>query len=324
METIQIEITNACHNKCSNCTRLVGHHPKSYFMDFEAFKQAVDSMEHYPVARPGQVKIIGVMGGEPLLHPEFEKFCEYLSEKEPAEHCGLWTCFPKGKEHYREVIAKTFGHIFLNDQSRGDILHGPILVASQELDIEQWFKDYLINQCWVQNSWSASINPKGAFFCEVAAALSMLFDKDGESLGWKVEPGWWKRVPKDYVAQIERYCKLCGCAMPLKRRESTDGRDDISKEMLERLKETSPKIKQGKYVEHDKKLLNDTRQMATYKDSNYRNKIAARYGLFLMNNQFGYQTPYLKKDFNLSGGENETKDGTIEDAILCEQKASAE
>lgn len=317
METIQIEITNACHNKCSNCTRLVGHHPNPYFMDFETFKFAVDSMENYPVARPGQAKLIGVMGGEPLLHPEFDKFCEYLQSKQPKEHCGLWTCFPKGKEKHREVICKTFGHIFLNDQSRPDILHGPVLVASKELDIEQWFKDYLINMCWVQNSWSASINPHGAFFCEVAAALSMLFDRDGESLGWKVEPGWWKRVPKDFIDQMARYCQMCGCAMPLKKRESVDGKDDISPEMAKMLKEISPKLKRGEYIEHDKALCNDNRQMATYKDGKYRDEIAARYGLFLMNNQCGYQTPHLKDKFETKEGEDEKSVETIEEAVIC-------
>ena len=66
MDTIQLEITNACPNRCGNCTRFVGHHPKPFFMDFEFFKKAVDSMVTYP-------KMTGIMGGEPLLHPDFEK-----------------------------------------------------------------------------------------------------------------------------------------------------------------------------------------------------------------------------------------------------------
>lgn len=287
MDTIQIEITNHCHNRCSNCTRLIGHHPQPYFMDFEQFKQAVYSMIGYP-------KMVGIMGGEPLLHPEFEKFCDYLYDKISPEQCGLWTCFPPGKEHYRQIIAKTFGNIFLNDQSRDDILHGPVLVASEELPGEDWFKWYLIDKCWVQNAWSASINPQGAFFCEIAAALSMIFDSEETSEGWNVTPGWWKRNPMDFVRQMEKYCVMCGCAMPLKKRESVDGRDDISPEMLDRLKTISPKIKQKKYVEHDLTICHDVRQTATYKDRIYRDEIAARYGMFLMLNDRGFHTPYLK------------------------------
>ena len=33
MNIIQIEVTNACYLKCANCTRHVGHHKKTFFMD---------------------------------------------------------------------------------------------------------------------------------------------------------------------------------------------------------------------------------------------------------------------------------------------------
>ena len=70
MKIIQIDITNACPKRCSNCTRFCGHHQKPFFMDFETFKKAVDSMK-------GFGGIVGIMGGEPTIHPEFENFLEY-------------------------------------------------------------------------------------------------------------------------------------------------------------------------------------------------------------------------------------------------------
>lgn len=293
-DTVQIEITNNCQHRCSNCTRFVGHHEKPYYMSFEMFKEAVDSLINFP-------KMIGVMGGEPLLHPEFEKMCEYLASKIPPERCGLWSCFPNGFEKYREIICKTFGNIFLNDQGKNDILHAPLLVSSCELKgMEQWTKDYLINQCWVQNSWSASINPNGAFFCEVAAALALLLDLGG---GWDVTttPEWWTKVPKDFVSQMETYCKLCGAAMPLRKRSSCEGADDISPEMFERLKDSSPKIKahtaeNPTYQIHDGELVADNRQVATYKDPEYRENIAARYGIFLTVNEKNFNKPNLRKE----------------------------
>jgi len=132
METIQIELTNACVRQCSNCTRLVGHFEKPYFLSFDHFKRAVDSLVDY-VKQPGKLRIVGIMGGEPLLHPEFEKFCEYLRSKIPWENTGLWSTFPPGKEHLGDVIAQTFGNVFLNDHSREDVLHHPVLVAADEI-----------------------------------------------------------------------------------------------------------------------------------------------------------------------------------------------
>ncbi|MCK9517439.1 MAG: radical SAM protein [Dehalococcoidia bacterium] len=296
METVQIELTNACINQCSNCTRFVGHVEKPFFMPVEQVAEGVDSLK-------GFLHMIGVMGGEPLLHPQFSEICKVFREKVPFEKAGLWTCLPEGKEHYREEICSTFGNIFINDHSRDDIYHCPALVAGEEVfkgfEDDQW---YIYDHCWLQRCWSASINPNGAFFCEVAAAMSILFDIKA---GWEVKPGWWKRAVKDYKEQIETFCPKCGVAIPLEKRRSTDGRDDISKGNYERLKDTSPKIKAGKYVIHDLRIVRDSKPLAAYKEEGYRKDIAARYGMFLVLNDSRYQTPYLKKNWRRGDEEKE-------------------
>lgn len=286
MDTVQIEITNACMNTCSNCTRFCGHHPDPYFMSLDMFKAAVDSMEGYP-------KMVGIMGGEPLLHPDFELFCEYAREKIGYEHLGLWTALPAGKEHYRETICKTFKHIFLNDHSKGGIYHHPLLVASREVMSHDAEIYLLADNCWIQNCWSAAINPNGAFFCEVAAAMSLLFNKP--ETAWPVEKGWWWRTPKDFKEQIEEFCPRCGGALPFRRRESTDRIDDLSPENFKLIEATSPKIKKGLYAIHDLNTVprSEMQPMAAYKDESYRQDIAARYGMFLQLNEQGFQTPYL-------------------------------
>lgn len=281
MDTIQIEITNACTRACSNCTRFVGHR-KPYFMPESMFREAIDSMKGYP-------KMTGFMGGEPLLHPQFEEFCEYAREKIPREQLGLWTCLPHGRESYGELITKTFGNIFINDHSRDDILHAPLLVGVEEI-----FKDpremfYVVDHCWVQNSWSAAINPNGAFFCEIAASMSLLFDEKG---GWPVEEGWWWRTPKDFKEQIEQYCPRCGAAVPLPRRSSNDPVDDISEKNLERLKGISKRVESGKYQKSDLTLVQNPGEMAKYKDHNWRQKIADRYNIRLEVNEKGFHEPF--------------------------------
>jgi len=253
-------------------------------MTWDYFERAVDSMVGYP-------KMTGLMGGEPLLHPDFEGFCEYALSKIPKEQLGLWTSFPKGYEHYRDIICETFGNIFLNDHTKGDIYHCPILVGIEEVYADPGEMYYVIDHCWLQNAWSASINPKGAFFCEIAAAMELLFD-EFES-GWLVEPGWWWRTPKDFKEQIEKYCPKCGASIPLKRRVSVDGRDDISNRNYLRLKDRSKKIKKGQYVMSDLQLDPNPAEMASYKDPFFRDGIARRYGIYLVVNEKGFQTPYL-------------------------------
>ncbi len=296
MDVVQLEITNACVLQCANCTRFCGHHKKPYLMELEYFKQAVDSMEGYP-------KQVGVMGGEPLLHPQFAEMCEYIGSKFDRMQLGLWTTLPAGERfvRHREIIVKTFGNIYINDHSRQDIYHAPLLVSAKEVYAKEYPDDpeeakrqmwLAIDKCWIQNYWSASINPNGAFFCEVAAAFSILFDGPK---GWPVEPGWWKRTPRDYISQMDEYCPGCGAAVSLRRRVSVDERDDVSEDNLAKLQAVgSRKVKQNLYQISDLTIVHDPEKMAAYKDTEWRNQIAGRYGMFLTINQQGFWEPHLK------------------------------
>ncbi len=286
MDVIQIEITNACVHQCANCTRLVGHSKKPFFMEFDFFKKAVDSLIDYP-------KMIGIMGGEPLLHPQFPEMAAYLKSKVPDKlRCGLWSTLPKGKEKYGQIIADVFGNVLLNDHTLGNLYHSPVLVAAKDVSADDFQMWYLIDKCWIQNSWSASINPKGAFFCEVAAASDVVFEGPG---GWNVSSDWWKKTPKDYVEQMKQYCVNCSGALPLHARVDTDETDDISKGNLDRLiKVGSPKINKGKYS-----IYNKGERDSDYHINEFRNniehamKIANRYGLTLKHNELGYLQPFL-------------------------------
>jgi len=286
MDTCQIEVTNVCRNSCANCSRMVGH-VEPYFMDFAVFCSAIDSMIGYP-------RMIGFQGGEPLLHPEFERMCDYAASRFEPRQLGLWTTLPEGYEKYREIICRTFGHIFINDHSRSDIYHCPVLVGIEEVVEDQtkmWDK---INHCWAQESWSASINPRGAFFCEIAAAMAILYPEEPDE-AWSITPGWWSRMPWEFGTQIKQWCPQCGFACNLSRRSSLDSSDDISPRHLARLQK-SPKIRRGQYVVHPLTEVAPAalQPLAAYKDTEWRNSVAARYGMFLIINDQQFWTPILK------------------------------
>lgn len=243
MKIIQIDVTNACPNRCSNCTRFSGHHAKPFFMELDFYKKAVDSLADFP-------GMVGMIGGEPLLHPRFSEMLDYLETRIPKERRGLWSTLPPNHAaKHGERIKEVFGHLFCNDHSISDILHQPILVAASELVPDKQRMWELIDECWVQTLWSATITPKGAFFCEVAGSFDMLFDGPG---GWPVEPGWWKREPHQFGEQKGRWCHRCGCAVPLRRRSSAESIDDVGPVNLNELRLLgSPKIRKGLYELYD-------------------------------------------------------------------------
>lgn len=241
MGILLIDITNACNYSCSNCTRFCGHFEKPYFMTPEYFEKAVISLRNWP-------KVIGVMGGEPTLHPQFAEICEIFKKNiSQKSNRGLWSngSTPQFIKH-KTIIDDTFGYFNINTHVNGSVKHTPILTAIDDFeDMGEQQKENIIDKCWVQNYWSATITPKGAYFCEVCATMSNLFHGPD---GWGLDEEWWKKDLPEYKEQIKWACGKCGCAIPLRPRISIDGTDDVSSSNLKRLKEVnSPKIAKGKY-----------------------------------------------------------------------------
>lgn len=277
MSVIEIDITNACIHSCSNCTRFCGHHKKPFYMSFNEFKNAVDSLEDYD-------GMVGIIGGEPTLHPDLERFVDYIREKrvkaikkmargpirdmqtniistvDRAQSNVLFlSSLSSGYYKYFEVINDTFCRQLLNDH-KNEVMHQALLMPRKELGIpdEEWVKKR--DDCWIQNSWSATITPKGAFFCEVAGALDMLFDGPG---GWKVEPGWIDRRPEDFKDQLH-WCELCSACLDAPKRLSSEEIDDVTPGMYKKLQDiSSPKVKRGRCD------IRDPKEYEKYRDATY-------------------------------------------------------
>jgi organic radical activating enzyme len=250
INTIHIDITNACNLECANCTRFVGHHAKSFFMSLEEVETALKSLD-------GFEGTVGLMGGEPTMHPEFEGICKLFQQYVEKPRRGLWTNGLRWKK-YEDVIKETFDQfkIIYNDHKDEDVgEHQPLLVAAKEIVEDEDTMWKLIDKCWINERWAASITTNGAFFCEVAAAQDHLFDGPG---GYKVEPGWWKKSAEDYKDQVCNYCTNCSAAVPMPRYDAHDDKDLISPGNAKKLEESkSPKYIKGKYVIFDKTYSNE-------------------------------------------------------------------
>ncbi|MGE4136410.1 MAG: hypothetical protein AB7E98_11930 [Pirellulales bacterium] len=294
---LMIDITNACHLHCSNCTRLLDHAKPRYFMSPECFRAALSSIKDFPRAsepvppRPGEKrvrrKVIGIIGGEPLLHPELpaiaDIFCELVPE---VYYRGFWTAkdwrtgsHPKWGP-YRPIVEKIIGKRPTHDVSgpsrkhdsgflnwnmhlpEMDVHHQPLLVAIKDVIPDERERWELIQTCWVQREWSGTCTDKGFFFCEVAGHFDRVFGGPG---GLPFEPDVWRGeltfvpdengVPRPqgkFADQIRRACENCGACLRLAGRLDSANRDDVSPSNLAELERIgSPRLKRGEVEVYD-------------------------------------------------------------------------
>lgn len=232
---VQIHTTRLCDESCYNCTQGSNLKGPYHHITVDNFEEAVVSL----MTPEPYFGTIGVFGGNPALHPEFEQLCLILQKHVPQRKCGLWCNNPKG---HGRIMARTFNPALSNlnvhlsqqayDEFRrdwpesrpfgldADSRHSPVFVAMSDVissEEERWEK---IANCDINKHWSAMVaqfrGELRAWFCEIAGAQSILHqdNPDYPDTGVPVEPGWWKRPIEDYEMQIRIHCHEC--SVPLR------------------------------------------------------------------------------------------------------------
>ena len=261
-DIIQIEVTRACDLwTCSNCTRLLPFRRDTLHMSPEVFAKAVDSLAEWP-------GVVAMFGGNPCVHPEFEKLCAILAERVPKQRRGLWT---NAYREHGKLIAETFGRFNLNPHGsaqaaaemnrwtpgklnnggdRKQSWHSPMLLDWRELGMtyEDWSAQR--ERCDINQHWSAAIVERAgepvAYWCEVGAALDGV---RGTSNGIPVYPGWWRDAFPE--SQVRNCCDM-GCGVPLRWKGSPDEASnyDVTPGWAERLpKAKGPRVNVVKHAD---------------------------------------------------------------------------
>jgi hypothetical protein len=216
---------------------------------------------------------IGIIGGEPTLHPEFESICELLLTRGSLEQFGLWTYGGKKFQEYKPLIDKTFGLVAYNEHNKNQqqtCKHQPATVAIGEAVPDKTLRDKLIDNCWVQLNWCPSIVQDKAYFCEVAYGIDRLVDL---GCGWKLDYDWFVKFPGEFDDQVHTCCHLCGMAIPMERQLLGDKKEYITPGILSMMKKNDLKFTGDQWVDvfKDKFSIQQIKEnLKTWDPRNYR------------------------------------------------------
>lgn len=191
---IQIHLTRACPLACYSCTQASNIGGKTYFITLDNFDLICQSLRTYPW-------ILGIFGGCPNTHPQFDTICEILRGYFPKDRCGLWSNNLMGKgascrvtfnpavsnlnvhmvrSAYEEMLrdwpeCRPFGLV-------QDSRHSPPYVAIKDVIHDESERWELISKCPINARWSALAGQfRGearGYFCEIAGSQSILYQDD--------------------------------------------------------------------------------------------------------------------------------------------------
>jgi hypothetical protein len=247
-------------------------------MPLEILLMALQSLRDWPT-------MIGIIGGEPLLHPEFKAINALLRKHFPRQKLGLWTSGLPGtdREDPRSDpdIQTTYGFVAFNPHDPEQVKkcrHQPLTVAINEAVQDREVMWKLIDNCWVQRTWCPAITHRGAYFCEVGGAQDLLLN-DGAN-AWPIEQNWWRRSldAKSFMKQKEALCPHCGMAIPMERELLLKNREKISPHLLQLFREKKLKRVRDVDVEvFDRVFSKDMirENIGTWYPGNYREDLTA-------------------------------------------------
>lgn len=233
---LQIHITRACDLSCTNCTQGSNLAGKPVVMTPEQFQVAVESVRDY-------FGVIGIFGGNPCIHPQFERICRIFADVIPFDQRGLWSNNLMGHGKLcREIFNPQYSNLNVHCDKKvfmqmlrewpecapkglDDSRHSPPWVAMKDVeDLTDAQRYELIENCDINQYWSALIGVfRGelrGWFCEIAGSQSMLHqnEPDYPDTGSQICPNWWKEPIETFKNQIDKHCFECG--IPLKGRGS--------------------------------------------------------------------------------------------------------
>lgn len=224
---INILITNICNLSCGGCSQQCGYIPKEkiWNIPLDQLKWNLDLLTD---VRKNKLKMVGIFGGEPTLHPNYLEILQLIKN-----YNTIFVVFTNGINMHKNNFKirpdwgiNTFGlDGFSNirwkvDYKNKESIYGGVgqtflptqVAATDVLRIKDkqfyWIKAQKDCNMW-NKCWCIIYNNK-AYFCEIAASFDLM--NNDSIFGWPLEWGKdpFNKTEEEIKNQAQNFCYRCG------------------------------------------------------------------------------------------------------------------
>jgi hypothetical protein len=180
LNKIEIDITYECNLKCIACNRSCSQVPTEEKMDFSNIENFVS--ESIDLGRKWE--LINILGGEPTLHPDFERIIEHISEKYISHYSPktLLQIVSNGfSVETRNILEKTkkYSNVFVDYNSFK--INNKIEYFSPfndaPIDDENFKNADYSKACWVTSYCGIGLNKFGYYGCSISAGIDRIINE---------------------------------------------------------------------------------------------------------------------------------------------------
>lgn len=217
-KNVNILITNVCNVNCLNCFNLCNLFPKKdyWFIPVDQLRQNIQALSEE--GRPVNTwKGIGLFGGEPTLHPDWDEIINMLIIEFSNRNFTVFTngSNPKKITALRGTNVKW--KISKKDKSTVmnfvNVLDAPVDFLKIEDRKHYW--ELAKKNCRIWGKCRAVIYDNRAYICDPSGSFDRILlgeEKWGESCGWEVgdtDP-FEGRSDEEIIEQAKHFCYRCG------------------------------------------------------------------------------------------------------------------
>lgn len=202
LKRIEIDITYDCKLKCPNCARSCSQAPDTASMSLPQIEKFVEES----ILKEVKWEKIGLLGGEPMLHPEINDIAEILlkyKENFSSDSVIQITTSGYGKD-VKKAIKNVPDGILINNTTKLQPYQEkfePFNLAPADQFIF-CFSDYR-NGCSTTTDCGLGLNKYGYYPCGPGGAIDRVM---GFDIGLKNLP----TSHNELFPQMERLCQYCG------------------------------------------------------------------------------------------------------------------